>query len=137
MGPLTLPLAGLIYIDASGLIYSVERVEPYRTILEAMWQKAQDGDLTIVSSPLIALEALVKPLRDGNTEIELQYRELFASGAVKLLDASYQMFEDAANIRARTNLKTPARSTRQRLCTQGARSSLQTITTSDALKGCQ
>ena len=107
MGQLTLPLAGLIYIDASSLIYSVERVEPYRTILEAMWQKAQDGDLTIVSSPLIVLEALVKPLRDGNTEIELQYRELFASGAVKLLDASYQMFEDAANIRARTNLKTP------------------------------
>ena len=107
MGRLTLPLSGLIYIDASSLIYSVERVEPYRTILEAMWQKAQDGDLTIVSSPLIALQSPVKPLRDGNTEIELQYRELFASDAVKLLDASYQMFEDAANIRARTNLKTP------------------------------
>ena len=37
MGPLTLPLTGLIYIDASGLIYSMERVEPYRTLLEPMW----------------------------------------------------------------------------------------------------
>ena len=36
MGPLTLPLTGLIYIDASGLIYSMERVEPYRTLLEPM-----------------------------------------------------------------------------------------------------
>ena len=107
MGSLTLPLNGLIYIDASGLIYSVERVEPYRALLEPMWQEAQDGNITIVSSPLLVIEALVKPLRDGNAEIEMQYRELFASGAVRLLDASYQVFEDAANIRAETGLKTP------------------------------
>ena len=107
MGPLTLPLTGMIYIDASGLIYSMERVEPYRTLLEPMWQEAQDGNITIVSSPLIVIEALVKPLRDGNTEIESQYRELFGSNAVRLLDASYQVFEDAASIRAETGLKTP------------------------------
>jgi hypothetical protein len=76
VGPLTLPLAGLVYIDASGLIYSVERIEPYRTLVEPMWLKAQDGNLTIVSSPLLALEALVKPIRDGNTEIESQSRAI-------------------------------------------------------------
>jgi predicted nucleic acid-binding protein len=99
MGPLTLP--------TSGLIYSVERVEPYRTLLEPMWEQAQDGNLTVVSSPILVIEALVKPLRDGNTEIELQYRELFASNAVRLLDASYQVFADAACLRAETALKTP------------------------------
>ena len=107
MGALTLPLTGLTYIDASGLIYSVERVEPYRTLLEPMWLEAQDGNITIVSSPLLVTEALVKPLRDGNTEIEMQYRELFASNAVRLLDASYHVFEDAARIRAESGLKTP------------------------------
>ena len=107
MGPLTLPPSGLIYIDASGLIYSVERVEPYRTLLEPMWQRVQAGDLAIVSSPIIVIEALVKPLREGNREIEMQYRELFASKAVRLLDASYQVFEDAAHLRAETGLKTP------------------------------
>lgn len=107
MGPLTLPSSGLIYIDASSLIYSVERVEPYRTLLEPMWQAVQNGNLTAVSSPILVVEALVKPLRDGNREIELQYRELFASNAVRLLDASYQVFEDAARLRADTGLKTP------------------------------
>ena len=107
MGPLTLPSSGLVYIDASGLIYSVERVEPYRTLLEPIWERAQNGNLTIVSSPVLVTEALTKPLRDGNTEIELQYRELFASNVVRLLDASYQVFEDAARIRADTRLKTP------------------------------
>ena len=107
MEPLTLPSAGLVYLDVSGLIYSVERVEPYRTLLEPMWEEAQDGNLTIVSSPVLVVEVLVKPLRDGNTEIELQYREIFASNAVRLLDASYQVFEDAARLRAETGLKTP------------------------------
>ena len=107
MGPLTLPVAGLVYIDASSLIYSVERVEPYRTLLEPMWQQAQDGNLSIVSSPVLVTEVLVKPLQAGNTEIEMQYRELFASNAVRLLDAPYAVFEDTASLRARTGLKIP------------------------------
>ena len=53
------------------------------------------------------MEALVKPLRDGNTEIEMQYRELFEAGGVRLLDPSYQVFEDAARLRASTRLRTP------------------------------
>ena len=107
MGPLDLPYAGLVYLDASSLIYSVERVEPYRTLLEPMWQEAQDGNLTIVSSPVLVVEALVKPFRDGNTEIEMQYRELFGANAVRLLEASYTVFEDAARLRADTGLAIP------------------------------
>ena len=107
MGPLDLPAAGPIYIDANGLIYSVERIEPYRTLLEPMWQQAQDGNLAIVSSPILLTEVLVKPLQVGNTEIEMQYRELFASNAVSLLDAPYGVFEDAARLRAETGLKIP------------------------------
>ena len=89
MGPLILPTEGLVYIDANGLIYSVERIEPYRTLLEPMWQQSQDGNLSIVSSPILLTEVLVKPLQVGSTEIEMQYRELFASNAVSLLDAPY------------------------------------------------
>ena len=107
MGSLALPSAGLVYLDASSLIYSVERVEPYRTLLEPMWREAQDGNLTIVSSPVLVVEALVKPLRDGNTEIEMQYRELFGANAVRLLEASYPVFEDAARLRADTGLAIP------------------------------
>jgi len=107
VGPLTLPTGGLVYLDASGLIYSVERVEPYRTLLEPMWQAAQNGDLTLVSSPILIVEALVKPLRDGNAEIEMQYRDLFEANAVRLLAASYPVFEDAASLRAEARLTTP------------------------------
>ena len=53
------------------------------------------------------VEALVKPLRDGNTEIEMQYRELFEANAVRFLDASYGVFEHAARLRAVARLTTP------------------------------
>ena len=107
MGSLTLPTGGLVYLDANGVIYSVERVEPYRALLEPLWQAAQDGVVTIVSSPILIIEALVKPLRDGNTEIEMQYRELFDANAVRLLEASHAVFEDAARLRAAARLTTP------------------------------
>ena len=136
MGPLALPLAGLVYLDAIGLIYSVEQVEPYRTLLEPMWQEAQDGNLTIVSSPVLVVEALVKPLRDGNTEIEMQYRELFGANAVRLLEASYVVSEDAARLRAETGLAIPTPSTLRQLCALAARSSSPTTRTSAASKDC-
>lgn len=107
MGPLRLPLTGLVYIDANVLIYSVERIEPYRSLLEPLWEQAQSGSLTVVSSPVIVTEVLVKPLQEGNSEIEAQYREVFASNVFRLLDASYALFEDAARLRADTGLKTP------------------------------
>ncbi|MXZ62857.1 MAG: type II toxin-antitoxin system VapC family toxin [Chloroflexi bacterium] len=80
---------------------------PYRTLLEPMWRAAQDENLTLVSSPILVIEALVKPLRDGNAAIETQYRQLFEVGAVRLLDASLQVFEDAARLRAASGLRTP------------------------------
>lgn len=107
MEPLELPDAGLVYIDANSLIYSMERVEPYRSLLEPMWQEAQDGNITIVSSPVLLVEVLVKPLRDGDIEIEMQYRELFRVDAVTLLGASDAVFEDAARLRANTRLAIP------------------------------
>ena len=45
MGPLTLPAGGTIYIDANAIIYSVERVEPYRRLLAPMWQQARGGPI--------------------------------------------------------------------------------------------
>ena len=58
MGQLTLPVSGPVYLDASGFIYSVEHIEPYRALLEPMWQQALNRQFTIVRSDLVALETL-------------------------------------------------------------------------------
>ena len=107
MGRLTLPSTGPVYLDASGFIYSVERIEPYRTLLEPMWLQAQTGQFRILSSELFVLETLVKPLREGDTVVELLFRSLFEASEVRLIPATRPLWEEAARLRAETGLKTP------------------------------
>ena len=107
MGPLTLPTHGPVYLDANGFIYSVERVEPYRTLLEPMWQQARAGDFNVASSDITVLETLVKPLREGDQVIEMLLRSMFDAHEVSLIPATRELWEDAARIRADTGLKAP------------------------------
>ncbi len=107
MGPLILPSSGPIYLDTSGFIYSVERIEPYRALLEPMWRQAQAGQFAIVSSDLAVLETLVKPLRDGDLIVETLFRSLFDAVEVNLIPVTRALWEDAALLRAETGLKTP------------------------------
>ena len=104
MRPLPLPAAGLIYLDSTGFIYSVERVEPYRTLLEPVWRKAKEGLVTIVSSELVVMEALVKPLREGDAVVERLFRSFFDSPEVELIPATRLEWEGAARLRAETRL---------------------------------
>lgn len=105
MVALTLPDGGSVYLDASALIYSVERVEPYRTLLSPMWDAVAAETLTVASSRIIVVETLVKPLRDGSREIEAQYRELFADSVFRVLEMSPAVFDQAAQLRADFGLK--------------------------------
>ncbi len=107
MGPLTLPALGPVYLDANGFIYSVERVEPYRTLLESLWQQARAGEFDVASSDITVLETLVKPLREGDEVVEMLLRSVFDAHEVSLIPATRELWEDAARIRADTGLKTP------------------------------
>ena len=107
MGSLTLPSSGPVYLDANGFIYSVERIEPYRTLLEPMWLSAQAGQFEVISSELVILETLVKPLREGDTILENLFRALLAAREVRVIPATASLWEHAARLRATTGLKTP------------------------------
>lgn len=61
MGAITLPDRGPIYMDACGFIYSVERIEPYRALIEPVWRRAQIGQFSIVTGELSIVETMVKP----------------------------------------------------------------------------
>lgn len=107
MGPLTLPTSGPIYLDTNGFIYSVERIEPYRTLLEPLWTQAQSGQFEIISSELVILETLVKPFREGDTLLESLFRSLFAAREVRLIPSMASLWEHAARLRSTTGLNTP------------------------------
>lgn len=58
-----------------------------------MWQAAEDGAVTVASSGLAVVETLVRPIRDGDEEIEAQYREAFEASVFRVLDMPLVMFE--------------------------------------------
>ena len=102
-----MPTGGSVYVDANAIIYSVERVEPYSSLLAPMWEEARAGQFTLASSELVALETLVGPLRDGNARLELLFRSILAAAEVDLIPATLATWEEAARIRAETGLATP------------------------------
>lgn len=102
-----LPTGGLVYVDANVIIYSIERVEPYRRLLAPMWEEARAGGFTLASSELVALETLVRPLRDGNARLEMLLRSILAAAEMDLVPATLATWEDAACICAETGLATP------------------------------
>ena len=89
MEPMRLPSHGAIYLDTSALIYSVERNEPYLTLLAPAWRQAEAGQLVVVCSELVISETLVRPLREGNTDLEAAFRAVFcrSGGAVDSCNA--------------------------------------------------
>ena len=94
-------------VDANAIIYSVERVEPYSNLLAPMWEEARAGRFTLASSELVALETLIRPLRDGNARLEMLFRSILAAAEMDLIPATLATWEDAARIRAETGLATP------------------------------
>lgn len=102
-----MPDRGEVYLDTMGFIYSVERIEPYRSMLEPMWRQAQRGRIVVATSELTALETLVKPLREGDPVSERMYRAALDSAEVRLIPATRPLWEEAARLRAETNLKAP------------------------------
>ncbi len=108
MGSLTLPPSGTVYVDANSVIYSVEKIEPYNSLLLPMWQGAQAGTFNIVGSELLLVETLVKPLRNGDAVLEASFRALLlASTELHLAPITASILEDAARLRATSRLKTP------------------------------
>jgi len=69
-----------VYVDSNAVIYAIERIEPYRTLLEPLWQAAHDGGIAIITSELTWLETLTKPIRDQNPQLEALFHASIATG---------------------------------------------------------
>lgn len=106
MGTLTIPASGRVYVDANAVIYAIERIEPYRTLLEPLWNVAATGAVVVMTSELTWLETLTKPLRDHDTQREALFRAFLTAQEVTLLPTTLMLWEAAARLRG-LGLKTP------------------------------
>jgi len=108
MGPLKMPTTGSVYVDACVLIYAVEKVPPYCTLLQPLWDAARLGHCLICTSELTLAEVLVKPLREGDALMRDLFREtILASEGTDPIPVTRSVLEKAAEIRAIAGLRTP------------------------------
>ncbi len=108
MEQLILPPSGLVYIDTDIVIYSVEKIEPYSSLLRPMWLAAQAGQITLISSELLLLETLVKPIQNADVTLETTFRNLLlATPEFRLISIDISILDKAAHLQAETGVKTP------------------------------
>src|SRR5579885_1135084 len=108
MGSLVLPASGSVYLDANDFIYSIERIDPYRSLLDTLWQTVSTGQITVVTSELTLLEVLVKPLKVGDATTATLFRTVLQhTPDVRMLPITQPMLEAALKLRATPSLRTP------------------------------
>jgi predicted nucleic acid-binding protein len=93
-----------LYLDASPVIYWVEKVANYYPQVDVCLKQA---GVTLVSSHLALLECLVLPLRQGQTGLKQDYDDFFATQLAELVSFSESVFRQAAEIRAQHHFRTP------------------------------
>lgn len=92
-----------VYLDSCFVIYLIEESPRFSTKARSFF--AQNVSAHVCFSPLVRLEVLLHPLRDGNTSLQKDYEDLL--GSMHVLSMTDAIFDHALRLRARYRLKTP------------------------------
>lgn len=92
-----------IYLDACFVIYLIEDVPGFSEAARQFLSEHLDAMLCV--SPLVRLEVLTRPLKDGNTDLLADYEDFLAAN--RWLPVTDAVFDQALRLRAMHRLKTP------------------------------
>ena len=93
-----------IYLDTAPIIYLVEGIVPYASVLEA---RLAQPEVTPICSELSRLECRVKPLRDGQHTLLAAIDSYFTELIAEMIPLSRQVIDKATQLRARYGLRIP------------------------------
>ena len=98
----------ILGIDSAPLIYFIEDHPRYAPTLIELFEYADRGALSLVTSTVTIAEVLVHPLRSGRVELVQAYRDiLLGSVGLTAVPVSAEIAELAATIRAGHRSRTP------------------------------
>jgi predicted nucleic acid-binding protein len=98
----------LIALDTAPLIYFIEEHPIYLPIVTPFFEKLDQGKIKVVTSVITLSEVLVKPLRDGETKLAQQYRDILLNiNGLITVEVSIDIAEKAAQLRSQYSLRTP------------------------------
>jgi predicted nucleic acid-binding protein len=96
-----------VYVDANALIYAVERIEPYASLLRPVWEAARRQTVRLIGSELLIIEALTGPLKASNAALVAAYEQVLRASDLQLLPITGPILRQGAAVRATYGLKTP------------------------------
>lgn len=97
----------IVGLDTSPLIYYIEEHEDYIDSLDLFFDALKDDKFRVVTSTVTLLEVLVHPLRRGDETLAHRYNDiLLSSPNISLCPVTFSLAQEAAELRARHNLKT-------------------------------
>lgn len=92
-----------VYLDTCVIIYLIEHAAPFSDQTRRFLVANDDAVLCV--SPLVRLEAMVKPVREENKQLVADYQDFLS--AQNWLSINDEIVDRALQLRARHNLKTP------------------------------
>jgi predicted nucleic acid-binding protein len=94
-------------LDTAPLIYFIEENPAYIEIVRFFFEAMDRDDFMVVTSTVTLLEVLVHPLRINNRELATEYRDILLNSRLMTLEVSNAIAEQAAQLRATHNIRTP------------------------------
>lgn len=99
---------GPVALDTAIFIYFIEEHPRFLPLVLPLFEEVARGRRQVVTSAVTLLEVMVVPYRSGNRALAERYEALLTrSSGVHLVDISRDHLRAAAQLRARTGLKTP------------------------------
>jgi predicted nucleic acid-binding protein len=98
----------VVGLDTAPLIYFMEQNPKYLEMMRLFFRAFDSGDFRMVTSTVTLVEVLVHPLRQGNTILAQEYREILLNQeSLTVVELTPDIAETAAQLRASYNLRSP------------------------------
>ena len=94
-----------LFLDTAPVIYHVEGNPAYQPLTDQVFQTIQAGNLSAVTSTITLSECLVHPYRHGDMALARKFRNVITAGVNTRYVGMDAVAEQAAEVRARYNLK--------------------------------
>jgi predicted nucleic acid-binding protein len=99
---------GPLAVDTVIFIYFIEEHPQFLQIIEPLFREVDEGRIEFITSALTLLEVLVVPYRTGDQPLAERYESILTrSRGVHIVDISRHCLRAAAQLRAKTGMKTP------------------------------
>jgi predicted nucleic acid-binding protein len=98
----------VVGLDTAPFIYFIEEHPTYLKIVDPFFEAVERGEITVITSIVSLLEALVFPIRNADVKLAQKYRDiLLDSEGLTTVFLDQVIAEQAAHLRALYNIRTP------------------------------